>query len=82
MTVWLSIRLHDIFCQKFFFFLSFFFLFFFFFFFLKVQILLMLEVLSHTSLRLKGCSVVFLSTLNPACSVAISSSACSHACSR
>ena len=32
-----------------------------------VQILLMLEVLSHRILRLKICSVVLLPALNPAC---------------
>ena len=41
----------------------------------KVQILLMLEVLSHTSLRLKICSMVLLPALNLACSSAIISSA-------
>ena len=40
-----------------------------------VQILLVLEVLSHRILRLKICSVVLLPALNQACSSAIISSA-------
>ena len=40
-----------------------------------VQILLMSEVLSHSMLRLKICSVVLLPALNPACSSAIICSA-------
>ena len=40
-----------------------------------VQILLVLEVLSHRFLRLKVCSVVLLPALNAACSSTIISSA-------